>query len=83
MSADNAAWQERRLEEILFSNADPITKVQQIVRLGFDPEIADELVERHLSGTKAPVYYESLGFDPEYEEAWSERERQRRRRLED
>jgi hypothetical protein len=70
MSQRNAVWQERRLEEILFSSTDPVSKVQQIIRLGFDPEVADEIVERHQTGTQAPAYYESLDFadlddDPE------------------
>lgn len=55
-------WQERRLEEILFSSINPATKVQYIIRLGFDPEVADEIVERHQIGTQAPVYYERLDF---------------------
>jgi hypothetical protein len=62
MSERDAVWQERRLEEILFSNTDPVSKVQQIIRLGFDPEVADEIVERHQIGTQAPVYYERLDF---------------------
>jgi hypothetical protein len=63
MSERNVLWQERRLEEILFSNTDPVSKVQQIIRLGFDPEVADEIVERHqLGSSQAPVYYERLDF---------------------
>jgi hypothetical protein len=62
MSERDAVWQERRLEEILFSNTDPVSKVQQIIRLGFDPEVADEIVERHQIGAQAPVYYETLDF---------------------
>jgi hypothetical protein len=62
MSERDAVWQERRLEEILFSSTDPVSKVQQIIRLGFDPEVADEIVERHQIGTQAPVYYERLDF---------------------
>ncbi len=62
MSEHDVVWQERRLEEILFSSADPVTKVQQIVRLGFDPEVADEIVERYQIGTQSPVYYERLDF---------------------
>ena len=54
--------QERRLEEILFSNADPVNKSRQIIQLGFDPEIADEIVQKHQTGTDAPVYYERLDF---------------------
>ncbi len=67
MSNNDMLWQERRLEEILFSNSDDVSKTQQIVRLGFEPETADALVERHQQGTQAPVYYESLLFAPEYE----------------
>lgn len=62
MSERDIVWQERRLEEILFSNTDAISKVQQITRLGFDPEIADQLVERHQMGSPMPAYYETLDF---------------------
>ena len=64
MSERDVIWQERRLDEILFSSTDPISKVQQIVRLGFAPEVADEIVERYQTGTQAPapVYYERLDF---------------------
>ena len=62
MSERDAIWQERRLEEILFSSTDPVSKVQQIIRLGFDPEVADEIVERHQTGAQAPLYYERLDF---------------------
>jgi hypothetical protein len=73
MSERDAIWQERRLEEILFSNTDPVSKVQQIIRLGFDPEVADEIVERHQIGTQAPVYYERLDFaDLDDDEALTE-----------
>ena len=68
MSEQDAMWQERRLEEILDSNADAASKSQQIIRLGFDPEVADELVERRQLGDRMPVYYESLqpeNFYPE------------------
>lgn len=62
--------QEQRLEEVLFSNIDDASKAQRIIHLGFDPEVADEIVERHQAGAKAPVYYERLDFaelddDPE------------------
>ncbi len=75
MSERDVIWQEKRLYEIMYSNATPTEKVQQIVRLGFDDEVAEELVERHESGSKAPVYYETLEFDAEYEESQSERKR--------
>ena len=74
MKEGNVLWQERRLEEILYSNSDPAVKVQQIMRLGFDEAVASELVERHLIGTQATPYYESLSFDAEYDEALSERQ---------
>lgn len=41
------AEQERRLEEILSSRIDATSKVQLIIMLGFDPEVADEIVERY------------------------------------
>lgn len=62
MSERDVVWQERRLEEILFSDTDPVSKVQQIIRLGFDPEVADEIVERHQLGSQSLVYYERLDF---------------------
>src|SRR5262249_39038593 len=62
MSEKDVVWQERRLEEILFSNTDPVSKVQQIIRLGFDPEVADAIVERNQIGEQAPLYYERLDF---------------------
>jgi len=58
----NYIHQEQRLEEILFSNTDPVSKSQLIVKLGFAPEVADEIVDRHLTGSQAPVYYERLDF---------------------
>lgn len=64
MSDKDVLWQERRLEEILYSSADPVTKVQHIIRLGFDPDAADQIVERHQVGLQTPmVYYERLDFD--------------------
>jgi predicted ribosome quality control (RQC) complex YloA/Tae2 family protein len=62
MSTSPYAHQERRLDEILFSNVDDLTKAQQITKLGFDPEVADEIVERHQIGQQTPVYYERLDF---------------------
>ena len=63
-------WQERRLEEVLMSGIDPVSKVRQIMGLGFSEEAADEIVERYQTGLQAPVYYERLGFadeEPIYE----------------
>jgi hypothetical protein len=62
MSKRNLLQQEKRLEEILFSDSDAASKAQHIIKLGFDPEVADEIVERHQVGTRGPVYYESLDF---------------------
>lgn len=62
MSDRDVIRQEHRLEEILYANIDPVSKVQQIIRLGFDPEVADEIVERHQLGAQTPVYYERLDF---------------------
>ena len=61
MSKRSLLRQEQRLDEILFSNSDPMRKSQQIIKLGFDPEVADEIVERHIIG-RGPVYYERLDF---------------------
>jgi hypothetical protein len=62
MNQQNHTHQEQRLEEILFSNIDAASKAQGIIRLGFDPEVADEIVERYQAGAQAPVYYERLDF---------------------
>jgi len=62
MNSRNYLHEEQRLDEILFSNVDALTKVQQIIKLGFDAEVADEIVERHQTGVQAPVYYERLDF---------------------
>ncbi len=58
----DSLWQEKRLEEILFSDLDPVSKVQEIVDLGFDNEVADEIVARYQIGQHTPVYYERLEF---------------------
>ncbi len=82
MSEKNIKWQEQRLDEIMYSSASPEEKVRAIMRLGFDEEIATELVERHIMGSRTPLmsaqmpaYYETLAFDAEYEESLSERQR--------
>jgi len=77
MNDRDMAWQERRLEEILFSNSDADSKVQQIIRLGFEPETADALVERHQMGMDAPVYYETLDYKADYEPTEHDRKRGR------
>lgn len=51
---------ERLLEEVLFSDADPVLKVQRLINIGFDEEVANDIVERYQIGQNAPVYYERL-----------------------
>jgi hypothetical protein len=66
---DSAIWQEKRLEEILFSNISPVAKTQQIVKMGFDQEIAEEIVTRYQIGQHAPVYYERIdGFADDFDD---------------
>ena len=62
MSKNDIAWQEQRLDELLYADLDPVTKVQMIVDLGFSEETANSLVERHQLGLQNTVYYESLDF---------------------
>ena|GEM_PF-1941303 len=62
MSDRDIAWQERRLDEVLYTDLDPVSKVQQIIRLGFSEDTANDLVERHQLGLQSPVYYERLDF---------------------
>jgi hypothetical protein len=62
MSEPDLRWQEQRLRDVLDANTDAAKKAQQIIHLGFDPEVADEIVERHQLGSRAPVYYERLDF---------------------
>ena len=63
MKDHDQRFQEQRLSEILgASRLDDVGKSQAIIRLGFDPEIADELVERHHLGRRQPEYYETLNF---------------------
>jgi hypothetical protein len=62
MSEPDQKLQEQRLGEILDSGIDDASKAQHIIRLGFDPEVADEIVERHQLASRMPVYYERLDF---------------------
>lgn len=62
MNSRNYLQQEQRLYEILYSNIDWVSKVQNIIKLGFDEEVAEEIVEHHQAGSRAPVYYERLDF---------------------
>lgn len=60
-------WREKKLEEILLSDLDPVTKVKQITGLGFDEDDAEEVVRRYQVGQHAPVYYEQLEFEEDLE----------------
>lgn len=60
-------WREKKLEEILLSDLDPVTKVKQITGLGFDEDDAEEVVRRYQIGQHAPVYYEQLEFEDDLE----------------
>jgi hypothetical protein len=62
MSKHDTVWQEQRLEELLYTDLDPVSKVQKIVSLGLSEEAANSLVERHQLGLQNAVYYESLDF---------------------
>ena len=63
MSEQDQILQEGRLKAVLEAKSiNPAVKAQQIIKLGFDPEIADEIVERHQLGNRTLVYYESLNF---------------------
>jgi hypothetical protein len=53
---------------VLLSERDPVTKVQQIMRLGLEEEEANELVARYQIGQLTPVYYERLAFEEEFED---------------
>lgn len=64
-AADENPWNQRRLEDVLYSDNDALTKVVQIMQLGYDEEVASEMVERYQVGQYAPVYYERLDFDQE------------------
>lgn len=60
MELENQAQILRQVEEILFGDADPIAKVQDLVDLGFDEEAASDIVERYQIGQADIVYYEQL-----------------------
>lgn len=66
---DSEIWKEKKLEEVLLSDMDPVTKVKRITGLGFDEDDAEEVVRRYQVGQKMPVYYEQLEFeeDADYE----------------
>jgi hypothetical protein len=54
---------DRRVEDILYSNLDAVSKLRKIVDLGYEEEAASEMVEYYQLGQRAPVYYERLNFD--------------------
>jgi hypothetical protein len=58
--------QERNIEEVLLSERDPVSKVQEIMHLGLEEEEANELVSRYQIGQMSPVYYERLNFEDDY-----------------
>lgn len=60
-----------RLQAVLFSNEPPNEKVRQIIKLGYDDEVASDLVERYYYGRQMPVYYEKLGA-PDYNDELDE-----------
>lgn len=49
-----------QIEDILFSDEDPIAKVQEMVKMGFDEEVANDIVERYQIGQSSVIYYEQL-----------------------
>jgi hypothetical protein len=53
----------RKPEEILFSDIDPVSKVQQVIRLGFGSNVADKIVERHSIAQETPTHYDQMDFD--------------------
>ncbi len=64
---ESEIWREKKLEEVLLSDSDPVTKVKQITGLGFDEDDAEEVVRRYQVGQKMPVYYEQLEFSDDDE----------------
>lgn len=60
MSDRDKMLQERRLDEVLNTDLDAVSKVQRVMRLGFTESAASRLVERHQLGLQMPVFYEHL-----------------------
>ena len=54
---------DRRVEDILYSNLDAVSKLRKLVDMGFEEEAASEMVEHYQLGQRAPVYYERLNLD--------------------
>lgn len=63
MEIQNELFGRQAIDDILTRDEDPVTKVQQIVNLGFEEEVANGIVERYQVGQNAPVYYEQLPLD--------------------
>jgi hypothetical protein len=61
---NDMVWQERRLEEILYSDQTGSDKLNQIIDLGYGREVARELMQQHEVGMQTPVYYETLADEP-------------------
>lgn len=60
MELERSSVDQRKIEEVLWRDEDPIKKVQQLVDLGLPEEVADTLVERYQIGQSSVVYYEQL-----------------------
>lgn len=61
MNTYDERFHQQRLTEILEArNTDDVDKSQAIMKLGYDPEVADDLVARHHLGRHQPDYYETL-----------------------
>jgi hypothetical protein len=55
--------EEDKVEAILDSNKDALSKVRELVKLGMEEEQADYVVGQRQMGQDLPVYYERLDFD--------------------
>lgn len=66
-SFEDIVRRERAIEEILLSDREPVSKVQEIMTLGIAEDEANDLVERYQIGQMAPVYYERLEFGEDYD----------------
>ncbi|HSX15123.1 MAG TPA: hypothetical protein VLE72_04470 [Candidatus Saccharimonadales bacterium] len=60
MELEDRGRTRRSVEDVLARDEDPIAKVQDIVDLGFDEEVANDIVERYQIGQSQVVYYEQL-----------------------
>lgn len=60
MEFSNQPGSRKAIDEVLMLDEDPVTKVQQIIDLGFEEEVANAAVERYQIGQQSAVYYEQL-----------------------